>query len=77
MLIGAESDRLANAITIGSRIPAAMYRTSTINASPWDEVAVITRAPAAAAPTHADNAECSLSTGTSSEWTIPSCTYWA
>ena len=41
-----------------------------------DDVAVMTRAPAAAAPTQALMALCSLSTGTNSVLTRPSATNW-
>jgi len=34
MEMGAERDRLATAITMGNRMPEAMYRISFINAKP-------------------------------------------
>ena len=77
MLIGPDSARLPRAITIGARMAAAMYTTSAISASPCDEVAVIVRAPARAAPTAALIAECSDSTFTSSACALPSATNFA
>ena len=75
--MGPESARLPSAITIGARIAAAMYTTSAISARPWDDVAVIVRAPARAAPTAALIAECSDSTFTSSACASPSATCFA
>ena len=77
MLIGADSARFALAMTIGSRMPAAMWSSSHMSARPCDEVAVMTRAPAAEAPTHALIAECSDSTVTYSVWTRPCATNFA
>ena len=71
MLIGAESARFAFAMTIGSRMPAAMWSSSHMSARPWLDVAVMTRAPAAEAPTQALIAECSDSTVTYSVCTSP------
>jgi len=69
--IGAERALLTTAKTIGSLRPLAIYKISTINAKPCEEVAVNALAPAAAAPTHALIAECSDSTGTNSVCTSP------
>ena len=77
MLIGPESARFPIAITIGARSEAAMKTTSAISASPCDEVAVIVRAPASAAPIAALIAECSDSTSTSSPLARPSATNFA
>ena len=77
MLIGADSARLALAMTIGRRMPAAMCSSSHMYARPWLDVAVMTRAPAAEAPTHALIAECSDSTVTYSVWTRPLATNFA
>ena len=77
MLIGPESARLPSAMTIGARIEAAMYTTSAIRASPCDEVAVIVRPPASAAPIAALMAECSDSTLTISVLACPSATSFA
>jgi|SRR5271157_6498358 hypothetical protein len=74
MLIGAESARLATAITIGHLNPDAKYRTSCIRARPWLEVAVKARPPARLAPTQADIAECSDSTFTNFAFVSPSAT---
>ena len=71
MLIGPERARLPSATTIGARIDAAMYTTSAIRASPCDDVAVIVRAPARAAPIAALIAECSDSTLTISVCALP------
>jgi len=71
MLIGADSARLALAMTIGRRMPDAMWSSSHMSARPCDEVAVITRAPAADAPMQALIAECSLSTVTYSQSVLP------
>jgi hypothetical protein len=54
-----------------------MKRTSHIRAKPWEEVAVIVRAPPAAEPITALIAECSLSTVTNSLLTLPSATICA
>ena len=54
--------RLTSAMQMGSRSEAAMYTTSHIRAKPALLVAVKVRAPAAAEPTAALIAECSLST---------------
>src|ERR1700675_1838703 len=74
MLIGPDSARLPTAITTGARIEAAMYTTSAMSASPCDDVAVIVRAPASAAPIAALIAECSDSTSTSSPCASPCAT---
>src|SRR5262245_61442281 len=74
MLIGPDSARLPSAITTGARIEAAMYTTSAMSARPCDDVAVIVRAPASAAPIAALMAECSDSTSTSSPCTRPCAT---
>src|SRR6266511_3462659 len=74
MLIGPESARLPIATTMGARIAAAMYTTSAINARPCEDVAVIVRAPASAAPIAADIAECSDSTLMISVSALPSAT---
>ena len=71
-----ERARFTRGITIGARTEAAMYKISHISAIPLAQVAVITRAPAAEAPTHALIAECSLSTVTNSVSTNPSATNW-
>ena len=54
MEIGADIDRLATAMTMGSRIPEAMNKISCISASPWELVAVKVRAPAATLPQQQD-----------------------
>src|SRR5690242_12154162 len=77
MLIGPDNARLPTAITIGARIAAAMYTISAISARPCDEVAVIVRAPARAAPIAALIAECSDSTLTISARARPLATNFA
>ena len=74
MFSGDEIERDATHITIGRRSPPAMNSISCIRASPCDAVAVIVRQPDAAEPMHAAIAECSLSTATNSESTLPSFT---
>ncbi len=58
-------------------MPEAMCSSSHMSARPCDEVAVMTRAPAAEAPMHALIAECSDSTVTYSVWTRPLATNFA
>ena len=48
-----------------------------MRAKPWEEVAVMVRAPPAAEPMTALIAECSLSTVTNSLLDLPSATIWA
>jgi hypothetical protein len=74
MLMGPESDRLATAITMGSRIAGAMNSISCIRARPWDAELVKVRAPAAEEPMQALMALCSDSTGTNSASRWPSAT---
>ena len=59
-------------MTIGRRPPAAQWSISCISASPWDEVAVKVRAPAAEAPMQAAMAECSDSTLMNLALSVPS-----
>ena len=47
MLIGPETARLAMIMTIGSRMAEVIGMTSLMNRSPWELVAVTTRAPVA------------------------------
>jgi len=74
--MGALRARLISAMTMGSRMPAAMYSISHIRAIPLALVAVSTRPPAAAAPMQALMALCSLSTVTRLVLTTPSATYF-
>ncbi len=74
MEMGADRARLAMAMTMAIRIPEAIHIISLIRASPWEEVAVKVRAPAAAEPTQALMALCSLSTGMNSASRWPSAT---
>src|SRR5664280_1540093 len=74
---GAEIARLTSGMTIGNRRPGVAATISHMSASPCDDVADMARAPAASAPTVADMAECSDSTGTISVSTIPLATYLA
>ena len=71
MLTGAPSERLTRPKTIGARNDAAIGKISCISATPFADEAVMTRAPEMEAPTQADIAECSLSTATYSESTLP------
>ena len=66
MLMGPDSARVETASTIGSRLDAATYKSSYIRASPQEEVALMARPPAAAAPMQTDMELCSDSTVTSS-----------
>src|SRR5690554_1268285 len=75
ILIGADRALFTSARMIGHRSPAAMYRISAIKIRPWEEVAVMTRAPAAEAPIQALIAECSLSTVINSVSAKPSAIY--
>jgi len=51
-------------MTTGSRLPAIVYSTSFISTSPWPDVKLVTRPPAAANPSQNVAAECSLSGST-------------
>jgi hypothetical protein len=74
MLMGADTARLPRAITTGRRMAETMGITSPINSSPWELVAVNTRAPMAEAPQQALKAECSDSTQMNSASSLPSAT---
>ena len=74
MLIGPETARLAMIITIGSRMADVIGMTSLMNRSPWELVAVTTRAPVAEAPMAELRAECSDSTVMKEASTRPSAT---
>ncbi len=71
ILTGAPSERFTRPKTIGARKAAAIGNISCISAMPFAEEAVITRPPEIEAPTQAEMAECSLSTATYSESTLP------
>src|SRR3989304_6022041 len=72
--MGADTARLTQVMTTGSRIPAILKSTSIMSKNPWDVVAVYVLAPVALAPRTTDAAECSLSTLTYSDLSSPSAT---
>ena len=74
MFHGRATERSAFIITIGNLPPAAYGRHSAMYSSPWDDVAVNTRTPAADAPMAQDIAECSDSTWMKFESSSPSAT---
>ena len=75
MFRGADSARLATAITTGALEPDVTKSISCIRAKPADALAVNVRAPVADAARHAVMALCSDSVQTNSVWTSPFATY--
>ncbi len=71
MFTGAPRLLFTSPKTIGARNAAAIGKISCISATPLALEAVMTLAPDIDAPTHAVIAECSLSTATYSESTLP------